>query len=106
MRSSFVPRALVSPAPTDAPSAVPMCAGILAHHNWRHSRIARTGADHVSYPEDVDSARGPLEQARAAFARREFGTAYRMLTTLDQTELDPADLSLLADSAWWLGLIG
>ena len=47
-----------------------------------------------------------LESARGALERRDYATAYRALHEAggEQT-LPPEDLSLLAESAWWLGRI-
>lgn len=47
-----------------------------------------------------------LEQARAAHRERRYGAAYRALRSAGESEpLDTDDLHLLADAAWWLGLV-
>jgi DNA-binding NarL/FixJ family response regulator len=47
-----------------------------------------------------------LESARQAYQRRDWATAYDVLSELRrQHRLSGADLAVLSDSAWWLGLI-
>lgn len=47
-----------------------------------------------------------LESARQAYQRRDWATAYGVLSELRRDHhLDGDDLQMLGDSAWWLGLI-
>ncbi len=49
------------------------------------------------------SARGDLEQGRAAFARAAWREAYERLARADAAEpLEPDDLARLAEAAWWV----
>jgi class 3 adenylate cyclase len=46
-----------------------------------------------------------LEEARTAAARQAWRAAYGAYSTLDPTELEPADLEDFASAAWWSGRI-
>ena len=51
----------------------------------------------------TDGTADPLEEARAAFARRDWPAAYDAFNSVDRTSLSADDLFALGDAAWWLG---
>lgn len=58
-----------------------------------------------SYREGVAEERHlALDQARTAYARRDFDTAYHRLAEVGPERLEADDLGTMADAAWWMGL--
>jgi ATP/maltotriose-dependent transcriptional regulator MalT len=50
-----------------------------------------------------DDVADALEAARAAFARRDWPSAYDTLTSIERASLSADDLFALGEAAWWLG---